>query len=540
MSPSQSSSAASQEAHDLARRLFDAGDIAAAGRAYGEILASTPDDRNARIALRECALNNTIGDRDRYISQVIGTIYRGSRFINDAMPGWLYSQLIEGQFVDADLKQINSKSEPQTDSTPSITQSNTAQGLLNDLQKIEGTTDLYLEMQRIRCLHIDAVLGDTLVSCPSETTVNALGEAFTQDTINILIIGGGCVGLTLANSLRSALGTRINIAVLENRVYEDHVKKPYSRSWLTFIPLKLLDGVIDPGVVQLLSRVGDRGFMGVPIDVYETLLLLSCKAIGVQFLFRRQADLSIIRNLPIDMLFDATGGRLQSDNPDETDGRPGPVYTGCNLSHYSDGFARFGIPRRVPVDLHDVSTCQVGRTMLPLYQGGWTRIANIKVTGIRADLYQPLLELISGDNRDGRFYVWPGVLKHEINQVLILICLRRHEYEALTECIQTAVPLAILMSSQNVRKQLDSRILRVLEFLATGDQHETVRVERPFIFEPRLRLPPSEPDSFHGKPLLPVGDSIFNGNPRVGNGLGRHIHHVRRVHDCFLLAATEY
>ena len=56
-------------------------------------------------------------------------------------------------------------------------------------------------------------------------------------------------------------------------------------------------------------------------------------------------------------------------------------------------------------------------------------------------------------------------------------------------------------------------------------------MEPPFIFAPYLK--PYLPDEvMHGRPLIRVGDSIFNGNPKTGNGLSRHLRHLGFVRDC--------
>ena len=95
--------------------------------------------------------------------------------------------------------------------------------------------------------------------------------------LNIIILGAGVVGLALANALKMGLGDRINILVIENRVSELHIKKPYVRSWLTNVPLELFTGVYDPTVTRLLNEFGVNNYLGGKLNLIETLLYISCK-----------------------------------------------------------------------------------------------------------------------------------------------------------------------------------------------------------------------------------------------------------------------
>ena len=58
--------------------------------------------------------------------------------------------------------------------------------------------------------------------------------------------------------------------------------------------------------------------------------------------------------------------------------------------------------------------------------------------------------------------------------------------------------------------------------LALMDVDAQISIESPFKYSPYANLN-STSGSLHGKRVFPVGDSLFCGHPKMGNGLGSHL-----------------
>eukprot|EP00979_Chaetoceros_neogracilis_P013106 scaffold3666_cov268-Chaetoceros_neogracile.AAC.17 len=169
--------------------------------------------------------------------------------------------------------------------------------------------------------------------------IKVIKEHLTLDTINIIIIGAGPVGLTLANALAELQladpaspwhvdnhGGRarpnIRILIFENRLETvgsskmTGRKKPYIRDWLTDLSYRLLieNSTYDPRLVKFLRAIRQlKRNISLPINVLETLFLLSARDRSkvVKLLyddFRKYRD--VLGSVQNAIVFDATGHRL--------------------------------------------------------------------------------------------------------------------------------------------------------------------------------------------------------------------------------------
>ena len=129
-------------------------------------------------------------------------------------------------------------------------------------------------------------------------------------TYKIVIFGAGPCGLYMANILKSHYKDKIEILIIENRISEPHTKKIYSRKWLTNIPSSIFKG--DNQIKEILKDFGKENYIGCHINVFETLLYLSCRKMGVTFLFENIniETLSCLKNTNINLIFNATGNIL--------------------------------------------------------------------------------------------------------------------------------------------------------------------------------------------------------------------------------------
>ena len=104
---------------------------------------------------------------------------------------------------------------------------------------------------------------------------------------------------------------KIRILVLDNRSVRKGTRVPFSRDWLTHLPIKIFKKYLDSDLFNILAQFGTDGFAGLPINLIETILLIHCKCHDVNFYFDRQFNFVDLDHSSIDLLFDASGGRLE-------------------------------------------------------------------------------------------------------------------------------------------------------------------------------------------------------------------------------------
>jgi hypothetical protein len=146
-----------------------------------------------------------------------------------------------------------------------------------------------------------------------------------------------------------------------------------------------------------------------------------------------------------------------------------------------------------------------------------------KLTGIPINLMQTILEAVKNFNSLNLFYIWSGAFRDEINQGLILVNLLDKESEFLTSVIDDSITLkALLSNSPNISEYLNENIISLLEMLVGLDVDNKIKMEQPFKYCPYVNLNAGS-GSLIGKRVFPVGDSLFCGHPKMGNGLGSHL-----------------
>ena len=151
----------------------------------------------------------------------------------------------------------------------------------------------------------------------------------------------------------------------------------------------------------------------------------------------------------------------------------------------------------------------------------------MKLTQVPIQLQTTLLKFVKHHNNN-RFYIWSGELVDEINELLILINLRMSEYYYLKRTIDDIQKLTInLVESAIKDKQLEQDLLDFLKLSATNEYGQ-VYINSPFLFKPAVNLKPLD-QKINGIKAYPIGDSLFQGNPKVGNGLGWHLGHISQL-----------
>jgi len=181
---------------------------------------------------------------------------------------------------------------------------------------------------------------DSRTECAGEKTTKTttisidriLGEShLSQDTLNVVIIGAGPVGLFLASALteyqrriQNSAKHNVKVVVFESRLVQSGQKKLYSRDWMTDISRNFMDGTLNPRITDILSGLFDtedsHRRISLPINALETLMLLSTRLDGAKFVFDDYHNYSYqLQSIPNLVVFDATGHRLSTLN---RDGKP--------------------------------------------------------------------------------------------------------------------------------------------------------------------------------------------------------------------------
>lgn len=459
------------------------------------------------------------------VQHTVNAIARNHYWTAHAPAGWLYAARYEHGFIDGELQPRSLQrraAAPRATHPRSEDLADIASAHLRRLLAISDVASLWAALVELAVLDDPAVTRD---DGSDPATVLSPGSGF-----NIVVVGAGPIGLGLASGIRLALGTSANVLVVEDRVSAPHHKRPYDRRWLTALEHARIAELVDAPVREILGRIGTK-YIGATIQVLETLLLLSCRALGVRFSFAAQPDLGFVGELA-DLAFDATGNRLHPIEVDETLAIRGRL--GTEVLQLSDPvLASYGVNVRAAAPHPFVDIASTRDVCVPLYNGKRLTQAMLKVTEVPARLCDALVQHVAQRNDDNKFYVWKGGLREEINQGLVIVNLTRREYEAL--CAAHAYPLRLseAVASADLRAVLDVRTLELLGLVAdrtTDTERARIEIDAPFLWQPYL-VDEREPTKLHGKPLVRVGDSIYNGNVKLANGLGPHFRHLAHIQE---------
>jgi hypothetical protein len=454
---------------------------------------------------------SAVRESDR-LEQTVRAIAHDDYGARHAPAGWLYAARFESRFIDADLVSL-----PVRRRAPVIADTS------EDLSVASAQIDRIAEVSNVTRLY--AALEDLVPRSWRDDGVDPAALFATDDTLGVVVIGAGPIGLAVASGLRLALGPSVNVLVVENRVSAPRQKRPYERRWLTAVGHDCLAPIVEARVCDILARVGTDQ-IGVSIDILETLLLLSCRRIGVRFLFRD--DHAFIRERPVHLVFDATGNRLHPLEPDSTAISIGPPTSTDQLRVSERRLVSYGVDVTAPATNPSIEMASSGALRYPLYEGRRIVQAAFKITRLPARMCDALVERVARHNQDNKHYVWRGSLRDEVNQGLVIVNLTRAEYEAL--CAAHAYPLA-LAEVGDLRAMLDPRTVELLAFVAEGateSELARIQIDAPFTWSPYW-IDERVPARLHDKLVVRVGDSIYNGNVKLANALGPHLRHVAHI-----------
>ncbi|GHC09042.1 hypothetical protein GCM10007047_27880 [Cerasicoccus arenae] len=447
--------------------------------------------------------------------------------------GWNYAVSVDQRFLDTSIQRFPRERIPKS-------RSHTV-GKPFSLDELLKNPNIE-KRWRAALRHSELTNGGHLVDSfglSRKNTRHRLIKRLQGDGLKIVIFGAGPVGLALANSLKRSFGHQINILVTDTRVQRPGLRAPYKRRWLTQISNNMLADLYEPVVRQLFRGWGNQAYVGATIGVWETILLSSCHQQGVIFWFEEMAPLDVLAEQKPHLYIDASGGRLNLGEANKVREQPTTASLAVPIRPYST------VEQLAPMGIRRIDACRdkaiianrEGDWHIPQWNGGPVKLAMFKMTGIPVELYNPLLKWITPRNRDRLFYLWEGKLHSDINELLLLINLTKEAYWALAESLPRPSTFAKTFGKTTFKRlHLDLRIYELVRYIRSlSPEWGSWGVEPPFLYEPRLRTIGKKLERYEGVPIIPIGDSLFNGHPKVGNGLGAHLKLVRRLHDLAIL-----
>lgn len=462
----------------------------------------------------------------------IEKFYKNSKstIVGNAAQGWFFAASFDKQFIeitsDSSDAIIPAKEKEDILRIPIINNelSLNAGETINDLNKEDKIVEKFNKLKALIQFEDLNLINDSFAHDVDVDISTAQELTFNARSLNIVIIGAGITGLYLANILKYTLGDDVNVLILDNRTDKQHTRKVFNREWITHLPSDIVQKYTPPNIRKLLECFGTNGLIGLPINMLEAVLMLSCKDQGVQFYFSPELDYLKLNSKSINFFFDATGRRLNeceyvSSNPQESD---------LKLPNAMMDFSYAGLKQ-----LYNMPYSEPNHVSFTLKASGayhFPHIGNskvhthmIKLTGIPISLMKAVFDFILPRNASNLFFVWQGVLKDDFNQGLVLINLTAMEHELLTSRIDNSMNLkTFLKNNSDILPSLNDNIKSFFEMLVILDSNNQIKIDQPFSYLPYINLN-AESGSIGGKRIFPIGDAYFCGHPKVGNGLWTHL-----------------
>lgn len=138
-------------------------------------------------------------------------------------------------------------------------------------------------------------------------------EMYRDNSINVLILGGGPAGLIMANYLRKIHNPKANVLLIDNRTYNDtEYRVPYTRDRMYSLSYSTVSDFW-PQVTSLTERLLD-----LQIKHLEYILLTLARFSGVHIVYTKainnqKALEKFVESKSIDIVYDCTGDRMKVD-----------------------------------------------------------------------------------------------------------------------------------------------------------------------------------------------------------------------------------
>ena len=461
-----------------------------------------------------------------------------AKYFDYALEGWAYTHIFESRYIIPSLSPIPEGAKKKPGMPPLEETNLEPHQYFAQLEQAQDTKERWALLQSLVNTPSKTILEDSFADTKAEDLDQSLRQSVSGEGLNIVILGAGCVGLAFANMLKNIMGQDVNILIIENRIYQKHYKQPYTRNWLTHIGQQYMD-FFAPDMRRLFDLVQTESSIGLPINMLETLSLLSCKAMGVSFYFDQSYDLSFIEQSGADLIFDCTGARLNpeagipSSAPDlKRNANEDIVIEATTPPDLHAKYARFGLSRNSDTSKLTFHLREEQGAFYPHVDDQKIQTAVVKILHIPADHHSDLLDQTKPENEDNKFFIWPGHLDAAINELIVHVNVDEDGYKTLSNMIDTPLSIkAFLARDLSALEKHDPGLLAFLKNLEQKDINlDDVYIERPFLYTPYVYPLSGTLQRFYGRAVIPLGDSVYNGNPKAGNGLGYHMAYLSNMY----------
>ena len=476
----------------------------------------------------------------RSLNKNINTFYTNlhMQILNSASAGWRYNIQFDQDFLAKGDVEVNYEQKNKSGKDPQpfkIERQNIKQyydftlgTLISKLNEIEGIKEKFHTLESLNCSENKILFADSFSKNNIIDLRGVQTTLFKKDRLNVVIIGAGPCGLYLSNALKYQLRHKINILVLDNHCNERHFKKPFSRRWLSDLPMKYFDKYFDSNIRKLANSFGKDGCIGLPINFIEVLLLISAKELGVNFYFDQNLEYSVLNNSLVDLVFDASGGRM----PSTKQGEPMEQEIIIQIPNISTNYDYAGIKNLPIKNINSkknilITLKEDGYYHYPHFNDTSLFLRMMKLTQVPISLHPTLMKFVQNLNNN-RFYIWRGKLVEEINEILVLINLTIDEYGFLKRMVRNMQKLNMDLVEKAIEKNSIGTDLLDLLKICAANKDEQIYINSPFVSKPSINLKPLD-QRINGVEVYPIGDSLFQGNPKVGNGLGTHLVNIIKL-----------
>ena len=382
--------------------------------------------------------------------------------------------------------------------------------LINNYKDLEKKINLINKLNKKNFFNCDSFYGKN-----SEDIYKELKLFFKNGEINIVILGAGPCGLYFANSLiNNYTKKRVNILFIENRVSVDGFKKPYSRDWLMHILNSSIN--VDEKIKNILMDLGNKNFIGGKLNNLETLLFLSCKNLNIKFLFRKNYNLDEIINENVTFIINATGNRF---NKKMIDHKNYKELSYKNISFANNQFYFNNLKQVQNKEVKVFKSNNFYNLSNENYIANWCIVKIINIPIKKYDFCKNIIEKLNFN--ENKFFIWKGNLSDDINECLIFINLEENEIK---EFININEKLKLKDAIKNLNLT-NKKIIYLFKNLLKEDNN--IEIEPIFYYSPYFIQTINQ--KINDKYIINIGDSYFNGDPKLGNGLALHIGFINNL-----------
>lgn len=450
-------------------------------------------------------------------------------FLSKAAKGWFFSLSFDKYFLEkspANLGKIKLKTGNKFESKKLASANCKTIDSKQIILKLNEELSYVRKFNLIKELLISKnpnLINDSFIYTQGNNLKYAQKLTFNAEELNIVIIGGGICGLFFANNLKSSLGSEVNILILDNRSDKKNIRKIFNREWLTHIPSKILQRFTSQNIKDLLGCFGQNGLTGLPINFLESILMLSCKEQGVNFFFSQEIDYSKLDNKLISFFVDASGGRFNLDKYSLNNTELKVQIPNARLNFKAAGINQLDNYTTAKQNHIDITLMSSNNLYYPYFENKTINSYMFKVIEIPIEIINSIFDSAVSLNSKNLFYIWKGNLREEVNKGLIIINLKKAEFNILINLIKSPIRINNLLKNNfELLKPINTDIIDLLKIISKLDIQNDAKVEKPFSYSPYINLNAGL-GFFNNKNIFPIGDSLFCGHPKVGNGLGNHL-----------------